>query len=306
MSSVRGRAAFGIRGRARRRPPFAHRAALAGILLAAVTAGPRAAGVRQDAAWTYPLQAIEATGQKRLTQAQVAALSGLRPGAVVLARDVEAARQRLVDSGFFTSVGYRFRNAGYSIVVIFTVAEVAWQTPVVFDNFVDHTDAQATAAVARDVPSFDGVAPDREAVLKRIAAALERLARESKDLGPVTFTLVYDKAQRTSHWRFRLDRASGPVPICTVSLSGVPPALVTAAAERIAPLVGTDYSRDFVLGHARESVLSGLAANGLPRASVAGVVVRREAARPDCPRGVGVTVAIDPGGPPLFRSAVQH
>ena len=73
--------------------------------------------------------------------------------------------------------------SSYALVVTFTLEDVLWRTPVVFDNFVDQSDAQLITAVARDVPSFDGVSPDSEPVLQRIVDALERVARDARDPG---------------------------------------------------------------------------------------------------------------------------
>jgi len=289
----------------RRTRPFAILALLTGLAGDAPMAAP------QDAVWSYQLRSVEGEGLKRVTPAQLLALSGLRAGSTVGPKDIEAARQRLLQSGFFASVGYRFRNSGYSLVVTFTVEEVAWTTPVVFDNFVDHTDAQVTTAVKRDLPLFDGVVPDQEQVLKTVAASLERLARESKDPGQVTFSLIYDKAQRVQHWRFHLDRASGPLPICSINVTGIPAEFESRIDERKAALVGMDYSRDFLLKHARESFVALLVANGVAHAMVTGVSARRESPRAGCEHGVAVTVAIETGRSPGpdgdgLRPAVQY
>ncbi len=162
------------------------------------------AKAQQDNPWSYPLAAVEATGLKRIPLNEVRALSGLRVGQIVGSKDVEAARQRLVTSGLFASVGYAFRTPNYSLVVIFNVTERPWDTRVVFDNFVDHTDAQLVSGVRRDVPAFDGWTADHDAVLKRIAASLERLARESRDPGTVTYAVIFDAAQGVGHYRFHL------------------------------------------------------------------------------------------------------
>jgi hypothetical protein len=247
------------------------------------------AGGPQGATWSYPLAGVEATGLKRLTLAYVQTLSGLRAGRVIEPQDVEAARKRLLESGLFASVGYRFRNAGYYLIVTFTVEEAAWQTPVIFDNFVDHTDAQLTAAVARDLPTFDGVIPDNEAALKRVAGALERVARESKDPGTVSYALIIDKLH-ARHWRLRLNRTSGSLPICSVSATGIPVALLDATRSATAGLNDTDYSRDFVANYVRENLIPALAAQGLDQAKVTGIAARREPPSPGCERGVAVIV----------------
>lgn len=255
--------------------------------------------------WTYPLAAVEATGLKRIPLSEVLTLAGLRVGRTVGPNDIEAARQRLVQSGLFTSVGYDFRAADYRLVVIFQVTERAWDTRVVFDNFTGFTDAQLVTAVRRDLPTFTGLTPDHDAVLKRIAAALERIARESNDPGTVRYAVIFDEPDGVRHYRFDLDRLSGPLPVCAVDLPGLAAALQASLAEKSRTLLDIDYSKEFIANHARENLIPILAAQGLTRAAVTGVTAKRDPSRPGCGRGVVVSVLIDPGGS-LLRRAVQH
>jgi len=242
----------------------------------------------QDAAWTAHLAGVEASGSKRIPVASVATIAALKLGTTIGPKDVDAARQRLLATGLFRGVGYRFRNAGYSVIVTFTLEDVDWKTPVVFDNFVDHTDAQLIAAVARDVPSFDGVSPDSEPVLKKIADVLERIARDAKDPGSVSYALILDKIGGNNHWRFRIDRTSGPLPVCSVTLLGIPEASQPMLADRKAALAGVDYSKDHVLKFAKETFAPLLPAP----AAVKQVDVKRAAVSDACRRGVDVTVTI--------------
>jgi hypothetical protein len=281
-------------------------AILIALGLSCVPAAPARAVPAQDPGWIQELGGVEGAGLKRVTPAQLVALTGLRVGRMIGPQDVEAARQKLLKSGLFTSVGYRYRTAGYLLIVTFTVQEVPWGTPVAFDNFVDHTDAQLIAGVARDLPTFDGLAPDQDVVLKRIAGALERIARDAKDPGPVTYTLIYDKFLRVNSWRFHLDRTSGPLPICAISVTGLPATVDSAIREQTASLVGADYSKGLVLSFAQETIMPKMASQGATRARVNRLDVRREPARPGCERGVAVTIAIDTGRTILFRPPVQH
>jgi outer membrane translocation and assembly module TamA len=265
---------------------------------------PRA-GRQQAAVWTYPLAAVEATGLKRIPLSEVQKLAGLRAGRTVGPNDIEAARQRLVASGLFTSVGYNFRTAGYRLVVIFQVTERPWDTRVVFDNFPGYTDAQLVIAVRRDLPAFDGMTADHDAVLKRIAGALERVARESNDPGRVSYAVIFDEPEGVRHYRFHLDRFSGPLPICAVDLPGLGAAFQASLAEKARSLLDIDYSKEFVTNHARENFIPILVAQGLTRATVTGVTARRDPARTGCERGVVVSVSIG-SGRLLLRGSVER
>lgn len=254
------------------------KAALVAALIVVAMSGPLAA-TPQDATWSAHLAGVESAGSKRIPAATVASIAALKPGSTIGPKDVEAARGRLLGTGYFAGVGYRYRNAGYSIIVTFTLEDVAWKTRVIFDNFVGMTDAQLNAAVAKDVPSFDGLAPDSEPALKRIATALERIAKESKDPGTASFSMTLEPGG-SYHWRLRLDYAAGPLMICSIAIAGAPdpPA---ALKERKDTLVGTEFSKEQLLNFASISL-----------APLLGKPIRQiDAKRTDaCPRGVAVTL----------------
>ena len=245
-----------------------------------------------QAAWTAQLGGVDATGSKRIPSAQVVVLAGLKIGSTIGPRDVEAAQQRLLASGYFRSVGSSFRNAGYSVIVTFTLEDVVWKTPIVFDNFVDESDAQLITAVARDVPSFDGTAPDRDVVLKRIAASLERVAAEAKDPGVVNYAMAQGATGGgADHWRFHLDRASGPLPVCAITLTGLAGAEPPALNDRKAALIGIDYSKDRMLQIAKATFLPLLGTAAI----VSRIDARRAPASDNCAHGVAVTVTLGTG-----------
>src|SRR5689334_636888 len=56
----------------------------------------------------WPVQAILVEGNKVFTREQIAAASGLKIGQPAGKPDFEAARDRLVATGVFETVGYRF------------------------------------------------------------------------------------------------------------------------------------------------------------------------------------------------------
>ena len=247
----------------------------------------------QSANWKAQLGGVEANGTRRIPTASVAAIAALKIGDTIGQKDVEAARQRLLASGLFKSAGFSFRNSGYSIVVTFALEDVVWKTPVVFDNFVDHTDAQLIAAVAKDVPSFDGVAPDSEPVLKKISSTLARLSRDAKDPGSVSYAMMTERPGEF-RWRFRITRDAGPLVVCSVGFQGVPESGQPVLKDRSASLVGVDYSKDMIAKFAKETFVPLLP----PPATIKQIDIRRAPATDTCARGVAVTVYAAPPAVP--------
>jgi outer membrane protein assembly factor BamA len=119
---------------------------------------------------------IDIEGLQTLTAETVIATSGLKMGEPFSVDALDAAAQRLVDSGLFKKVGYRTRNAGANVTITFQVEEIKGQSsPVAFDNFIWFSDEELAAAIKREVPSFNGSAPDVGNTNEAIKKALQHL-----------------------------------------------------------------------------------------------------------------------------------
>jgi len=156
---------------------------------------------------------IETEGLQTLTTETVIATSGLKVGETFSVEATDAAAQRLVDSGLFKRVAYRTRNAGGNVTITFQLDEAKGQSsPVVFDNFIWFSDEELAAAIVREVPSFNGSAPDIGNTNEAIKKALQNLLAERKLPGQVEYNL-------TEHEHlFRVEGA--PMKICTLHFPG--------------------------------------------------------------------------------------
>jgi outer membrane protein insertion porin family len=99
----------------------------------AQTAGKSATAAAPTARW--PIENILVEGNRIYKTEQVVALSGLKLGQVAGKPEFEAARERLVASGVFETVGYKFvpgPNRGY--VATLQVTEVEQVYPVLFEE----------------------------------------------------------------------------------------------------------------------------------------------------------------------------
>lgn len=134
-------------------------------------AKPRAAA---PAASAWPIERISIEGLDAYTPGQVLAVLGLKPGQVAANKDFEAARQRLLDSGAFDSVGFRYAPAasakGY--VVTFQVAEAGPRFPVRFEG-LGVPDEDVKAALKHSDPFFGPTIPATEPMLARYSKAIE-------------------------------------------------------------------------------------------------------------------------------------
>src|ERR1041384_1944861 len=133
------------------------------------------------------LQKIEVTGLKRMTADQVITLSGLQIGQAVEGTVLDAAANKMMQSGLFRRLGYHVRNTADGAIVTFNIEESARSLPVVFENFVWFTDDEILEPIRRDVPFFNGTAPATGDTSDKIAAALQRLLASRNINGRVEY-----------------------------------------------------------------------------------------------------------------------
>src|SRR5262245_51197873 len=85
---------------------------------------------------------LEFEGIQRLTKDQLTKASGLESGQPVDVEALDAAAQRLLDSGLVRKLSYRLRTNANQATVIFEIEEApSAKHPAVFDNFIWFTDA---------------------------------------------------------------------------------------------------------------------------------------------------------------------
>lgn len=179
---------------------------------------------------------IETEGLQNLTTETVIATSGLKVGDTFSVDALDAAAERLVSSGLFTKVGYRTRNVAGNVTITFQLEELKGQSsPVVFDNFIWFSDDDLTAAIKREVPSFNGSAPDVGNTNDTIKKALQNLLTERKLPGQVEYNL-------TEH--DHLFRVVGvPMKICTLHFPGAQSVPEQKLIEATRSSMDVDYSR---------------------------------------------------------------
>jgi outer membrane protein assembly factor BamA len=207
------------------------------------TASKKAAPAKTGPAPTsWPIRTFSVEGNRNYTERQIITVAGLKVGDVAGKKDFEAARDRLLASGAFESVGYRFEpskdGAGYS--ASFQVTESDDFYVVRFQGF-STPEAELKAHLEARDPLFGPKVPGTAPFLKRYAEALgqkigEKVAGKVVSTGPDQFEIV-----------FRPDR---PIPVvANVTFEGnqvIPSTLLT---ERIS---GVAFGFPFSEGRFRE------------------------------------------------------
>ncbi len=125
------------------------------------------------------LRMLKVEGLRHFTLEQVLQVLGLQAEQRVRPADLEAARDRLLATGCFERVGWRYAEmpqAG-SLEVTFEVAEPEQFLPWMLDRVPVRQD-EFEAAARREFPLMRETLPPSDRVLERLAAVLERLAAE--------------------------------------------------------------------------------------------------------------------------------
>ncbi|MCM3872357.1 MAG: hypothetical protein ND895_16870 [Pyrinomonadaceae bacterium] len=242
------------------------------------------------------LSKIEFTGLQRHSQEEAIAASGLQIGQLIDVPTLDAAAQRLFDSGLFKKLSYRYRTSGNQAVVTFlTEEEKGAASPVVFDNFVWFSDEELLSAVRRQIPAFAGTAND--SATNGITKALQQLLQDRKISGRVEYGPSADlsggKLEHVEHV-FSVEGIS--IPICTMHFSGAAAKYEGDLIKSSRPLIGNSYKRSFVGPFATINLIPIYREWGHLRARFGVPTAKFESdTTSDCKSGVSVTVPVEEG-----------
>src|ERR1700724_1291729 len=123
---------------------------------------------------TATLKAIHADGVKHLTTDQVVSLTGLSIGSAVGKQDLQAAADRLVQTGLFSNVSYAFQSKEDGLYLTFKLVE-APRIPAYFDNIPWFSDGELAEAIRKVLPFYDGTVPEGGATVDQVASILTDL-----------------------------------------------------------------------------------------------------------------------------------
>ncbi|MGH9769859.1 MAG: POTRA domain-containing protein [Blastocatellia bacterium] len=123
-------------------------------------------------------------------------------------------------------------------------AEIARQQaiPCVFDNFVWFKDQEITDEIRKDLPSFDGAAPESGDSIKKILGALERMLKKKGLPSQVEYVFFSGGGYQYSPEHVFSAR-DAKIPVCKVIFQNSPPQLERDLQQAARSLVNKDYSK---------------------------------------------------------------
>ena len=192
------------------------------------------------AAQTSALRQVRIEGNKQFTEAQIVALSGLQTGTEVTRPDLQAAADRLVQTGLFAGVNYTFQTRTDGVVVTFSLGEVP-RLPAFYDNFPWYEDSELNDAIRKRLPFYDGTLPAAGSVVEEAAAALSDLLASRGITATLEHQALANPIGDGDVQEFHLQGTGLQI----ASLEFGDPALTSSKAIRIhlGEIIGTEYSR---------------------------------------------------------------
>jgi outer membrane protein insertion porin family len=150
-----------------------------------------------SATTVFPLLSISVEGNRILPSAGIAAASGLKVGQKGDTPAFDAARDRLLASGYFETVAYRFKasdkGSGYDLA--FEVQEMQPLYPLRIEA-LPVTVPEVIAWLREKDPLFTGKVPGTEQVLARTSKEIEQYLESKGKPGSVAGKIVLLAAQR--------------------------------------------------------------------------------------------------------------
>lgn len=243
---------------------------------------------------SFKIAKIDFEGLNRVSADEMLVTTGLKIGDSFSVESLDAAAQRLVDSGLFKNVAYRTRPNKDQMTIVFQVEEAkVTSSRVIFDNFIWFSDVELIGAVKRDVPSFDGTAPDTGNTVDRVIKSLQRFLHENKIEATVTHMTSQDSAENlVQEHVFTVNGV--PMPICTVNFPGASNIDEARLRESSKELRDSEYSRKFVSLFAQNNLIPLYRELGQLKAAFSPPQAKPEATA-TCKSGVEITIPVDEG-----------
>jgi outer membrane protein assembly factor BamA len=215
------------------------RSGLHTLFLLLLPAGIVASAQTPDAA-TSPLREIHAVGEKLLTEAQVLAITGLTPGTQIGKGDLQAAADKLVQSGLFAKVSYNFQTKLAGVLVTYHVEESP-RIPVLFDNIPWFPDSTLADAIRVKFPFFDGTLPEAGAGVDEAVDAVKELLTSRGVQGLLEHTVIANPSGEGNVQEIHIEGVA--LQIAKMEFSDPSLKDSKAVQQHLSEILGKPYSR---------------------------------------------------------------
>lgn len=275
---------------------------LAALVLPAQTTTKKRPAAKRPAAKTAPVAAepeaqsqfailsVRVEGGKLYPEAGVIALTGLSKGQPGSKDVFDSARDKLLATGLFETVGYRYEPGagGQGYALTFEVTEISQVYPVRFTR-LGITDDEANAALAKALPLYSGKVPPTDTVLALARKTLTDLLASKGTPSPISTKVTSDNP---ADLHILFYPTGAPPIIAEVHFRGnkiLPTPALQLAIHGVA--VGTEYREPYFRQVLSNAIVPLYEARGRLRVKFPTIAV----ANASKVKGIAVTVDIDEG-----------
>lgn len=178
---------------------------------------------------------ITFSGYSGASQAELLAASGLSLGVSLGQPEIQAAAQKLSDTGMFSDIRFSFD----AVDLHYTLTPATGTLPVSYANFPWWDSKTLTAALSAKVPLFHGELVPESGLQTQVAAALTALVREKIATATVSGMPMNDLSGKLAGVQFRID--SPQVQVGEVKFAGASGAWTAPLAAIEKAAAGQDF-----------------------------------------------------------------
>lgn len=243
----------------------------------------------------YTVRNIVFKGTTPYSQAALEAATGLKPGDTISKTDLQAATQRLVDTGAFDQMESSLDGPVKGITVIFKIRAVDTSRVLTasFDNVVWFEPEELPKEIQKLVPLFNGTVPEAGNQQEAVAAALKKLLNDKGVDAKITFEpLAPSPSQPLRLAEFHVTQPD--VRFHTLTLNGVAPPFSERLNRLTTAAPGKSYIEGLVPFSVQTAVL-GVYKNAGYQASKLTSFTRKIAASSGTHVDVDVSATVEPG-----------
>jgi outer membrane protein insertion porin family len=246
---------------------------------------------------TATLKAIHADGVKHLTADQVIALAGLSIGSAVGKQELQAAADRLVQTGLFSNVNYAFQSKEDGLYLTFKLVE-APRIPAYFDNIPWFSDGELAEAIRKVLPFYDGTVPEGGVTVDQVASILTDLIASRGVNMKVEYQVISNPLGEGAVQEFRI--ADVVLQIAKIEFGDPALAGSKELQQHLGELQGKTYSRMVIDLFLAEQVKPIYLQKGFLRAKLGPPEIRLSGnPNQKLPEHIPIFVPINPG--PAYR-----
>ena len=211
------------------------------------------------------LISVTVSGNKRFSEKDILAASGLQIGTTAVEDDFKKAARRLGDIGVFSDIGFSYSYSSAGTKLVFQVTENEKFVGVRFEDFVWFSDEELLRRIKERAPMFNGELPLSGNLADRVSDVLQALLVENSIPGNIEFERAGKPNGPVDSILYRISEVL--IQIRNVEFAGAGESELPALKEAARRVFDREYSRSILNALVEHQLLPVYYARGFLKAS---------------------------------------